>query len=254
MQPFKLALLYFALQCLPTQAFATWSVVVLDSTTRTIGIAAASCTHDVYGVGRFMPGEGVVISQAYGNRAAGTKALRMITQKRSPKDIIDTIARYDFDESLYNRQYAVITFAHYNNPYTYTGDSIADFKTNAYTAPGIAVQGNSLANPEVLEKVFDAVKKAKAQGKKLEEILMIALEVGSKYGGDGRCGDQTARSAFVLVGGPNDVDCSYLDIRVAGINKGGKNPIPILRREIDALKPKLEDNQCTEMLIIPKNE
>ena len=232
---------------------ATWSIVVLDSTTHTIGIAGASCTYNVYGIGRFMSGQGVIISQAYGNREAGTEALKMIHHEEPPSSILNQIATSEFDNELHNRQYAVVTFAHYDSPVTFTGDSIRDASVNAFTAPGISVQGNSLANEKVLYNVFKAVVQARERGDSMEDILMAGLEVGSRNGGDGRCGDQTARSAFLVVAGPEDVDCSYLDIRVIGIDKGGSNAVHHVKENVSILKKRLSKHKCTELLIVPKD-
>ncbi|HEX2204553.1 MAG TPA: hypothetical protein VHG91_14675 [Longimicrobium sp.] len=48
----------------PRTASATWSIVVMDRARGGIGVAAASCTADVHGVMRLMPGCGVLIAQA----------------------------------------------------------------------------------------------------------------------------------------------------------------------------------------------
>ncbi|MEO8402983.1 MAG: hypothetical protein ABI480_00250 [Chitinophagaceae bacterium] len=44
-------------------AFA-WSIIVVDPKTKQIGIAGASCTQGVYGIGAIYPGEGAVVVQA----------------------------------------------------------------------------------------------------------------------------------------------------------------------------------------------
>ena len=77
--------------------------------------------------------------------------------------------------------------------------------------------------------------------------------MGSKYGGDGRCGSQTARSAFVVVAGPEDVNYSHLDLRVIGIDKGGKNATKVLENAYRKRKKQLSVNDSTEVFVLPKN-
>jgi hypothetical protein len=63
---------------LTIQAKATWSVIVIDPNTKEIGIAGASCTYSVYGIGGIVPGKGAVVVQAMSNKLARNKGLQMM--------------------------------------------------------------------------------------------------------------------------------------------------------------------------------
>ena len=60
------------------QATATWSIIVADPKTKQIGIAGASCTRSVYGIGAIVPGKGAIVVQAMSNGAARLQGFRMI--------------------------------------------------------------------------------------------------------------------------------------------------------------------------------
>ena len=49
-------LLLTAFLLLSLDSFATWSIIIVDTVTGEIGIAAASCTYSVYGIGGIVPG------------------------------------------------------------------------------------------------------------------------------------------------------------------------------------------------------
>ena len=71
-------------------------------------------------------------------------------------------------------------------------------------ADGVSVQGNTLANENVLKAVYDTVMSARKSGLNIRETLMKALLAGSEAGGDKRCGEQKASSAFITVMRPGD--------------------------------------------------
>jgi uncharacterized Ntn-hydrolase superfamily protein len=64
-----------------TQLSATWSIIVIDLKTKEIGIAGASCSRSVYGIGAIIPGKGAVIVQASSNSEARRKGVQMIIAK-----------------------------------------------------------------------------------------------------------------------------------------------------------------------------
>jgi hypothetical protein len=94
---------------------------------------------------------------------------------------------------------------------------------------------------------------ARKKGLSIEEVLMIALEVGSKFGGDSRCGVQTATTAFIQIVKPSDTYCSHLFLRTGGIKKGGPNATKVIRKELNRLKKELANNKCIEVAIFPKD-
>ncbi|MEP6728246.1 MAG: DUF1028 domain-containing protein [Bacteroidota bacterium] len=103
------------------------------------------------------------------------------------------------------------------------------------TANGISVQGNTLTNENELKLILDAVQKRKDALLHVSEILMIALEEGSKSGGDSSCGKQRATSAFLTIAKP-DAKKPYLDLVIFGQAKGDQNAVN--RKKFDKWKKK----------------
>lgn len=213
--------LIFLFMFLPSTAFATWSIMILDEETKEIGIAGASCSYLVYGIGGFVPAEGAVIAQAMSNMEAKEKALGMIRRGFSQKEIMAAITDPEFDRSFPNQQYAILTFTEFDEPQTFSGENIS--KVNgALTAPGVSVQGNTLASEEVLKAAFNAA----TTGENLPAQLMLALSEGAKEGGDVRCGEQKATSAFITIVKPGDADSDkYLNLVVYGLDRGSDNAV-----------------------------
>lgn len=214
-------------------AKATWSVIVIDTKTKEIGIAGASCTMSVYGIGGIIPGKGAVVVQAMSNKAARDKGLQMILADASPEEILKAIRNPEFDPE--QQQYAVVCLNNLDKPQTYTGLETT-LASGAETAKGVSIQGNTLSNKEMLHKILEAVLKAQKESLSVQDVLMLAMEAGAEYGGDKRCGDRKALSAFLTVARPNDDPLKpYINII---INQTGDdaNPIKTLRIKFDEWK------------------
>ena len=214
--------------------FATWSIIIIDPKTHEIGIAGASCTQNVYGIGSIVPNKGAIIVQAMSNYNAHNVGRKAIISGYSPEEIITVLQQERFDPQ--HQQYAIVTLKDMQAK-TFTGDSCYAFN-GSITGQGISVQGNILANENVLKAVYEAVRKGQNDGLSLSEVLMIAMEAGSQAGGDKRCGTiQTASSAFIVVAKPEDApEKPYIKIVVKGIQKGGENAITALRKEYESWK------------------
>lgn len=183
------------------EANATWSIIIIDPVTKEIGIAGASCTYSVYGIGGIVPGKGAVVVQAMSNKSARNKGLQMILANASPNEILKAIRNPEFDPE--QQQYAVVCLNNINAPQVYTGTETTSDKGTA-TSKGILVQGNTLSNKEMLGKILAVAIKAQKASRSIQEVLMLALEAGAEYGGDKRCGDRKASSAFLTVAKPGD--------------------------------------------------
>ena len=214
--------------------FATWSIIIVDPKTHEIGIAGASCTQNVYGIGSIVPNKGAIIVQAMSNYNAHDVGRKAIISGYSPEEIITVLKQERFDPQ--HQQYAIVTLKDMQVK-TFTGDACYAFN-GSITGKGISVQGNVLANENVLKAVYEAVRKGQNDELSLSEVLMIAMEAGSQAGGDKRCDTiQTASSAFIVVAKPEDApEKPYIKIVVKGIPKGGENAITALRREYDSWK------------------
>lgn len=225
---FVIAMLYSA------NTFATWSIIIIDPNTKEIGIVGASCTYNCYGIAEIVPGKGAIIVQAMSNKEAREKGFQMIAAEASPQQIIQALRNPSFDPE--RQQYAVVTFKYYDRPITYTGVSTHPYN-GALTKPGVSVQGNTLTSESELKLIMDAVEKGRNESLPLAEILMRALEAGSLAGGDKRCGDQRASSAFIIVARPGDRK-PYLDLNIFGQGKGGQNAVDLLRKKFERWKAK----------------
>lgn len=214
-------------------AQATWSIIVIDPKTKEIGIAGASCTYSVYGIGAIIPNKGAIIVQAMSNDDARQKGLEMIMADASPEEIIKALRDPKFDPE--QQQYAVITLKYINNGATYTGKSAYESK-GTLTAKGISVQGNILTSPNEIKEIMQAALKAQKAGLSIANVLMLALEAGAKLGGDKRCGDRKALSAFITVYQPtDDKDKPFLNLVVLG-NSEDLNAVTELRKKFDSWK------------------
>lgn len=212
---------------------ATWSVIVIDPKTKEIGIAGASCTPSVYGIGAIIPGKGAVVVQAMSNYAARVKGLKMLMADASPEEILKAMMDPEFDPE--EQQYAVISLKYINKPITYTGTETNDGK-GALTANGISVQGNTLTNANDLQAILNTAIKAQKDSLAIQDVLLLALEAGSKLGGDKRCGAIKATSAFIIVAKPNDdAKKPYLKLVVNAADED-VNAVESLRKKFDAWK------------------
>ncbi len=225
----------FFIVFMSVQAKATWSLIIIDSKTGTIGIAGASCSPNCYGIGRIIPGKGAIVVQAMSNNEARARGVQMMLANASPEEIIQALRDPSFDPE--RQQYAVITMD-ILNPATYTGDSTHAYG-GALTAPGISVQGNTLTGEQVLKDVMAAVIAGQKESLSIDLILMQALEAGSDAGGDKRCGEQRATSAFITVYKKDDhAKKPSLNLNTFGQYKGGPNAVTLLRKRYDKWKAK----------------
>ena len=218
---------FLLLPCLPAKASATWSIIVLDRKTGTIGVAAASCTSDVYGILGMVPGTGVLVAQATEHQPAMREAMRLLRAGVAPDSVLEVITSAAIDSASQDRQYGIATFG--SGQVQFTGSALHDYR-GEWSADGILVQGNILAGPVVLDRAMEAIQRARAAGRPLEEVVMAGLEAGADAGGDSRCGAQRATAAFLAVAKTGDVpNWPYLTLRVVGIEKGdGVNAVDLL--------------------------
>ncbi len=226
-------LLFFLLLTIPV--FATWSIIVYDPETKKIGMAGASCTYSVYGIGGIIPGKGAIIVQAMSSPFARSKGLKMLMNDDSPQSIMEAMKHPDFEPE--EQQYAILSVKYAETPLTFSGDDIPGFK-GSLTSKNLSVQGNTLASATVLKAVYDTALQAIKDGKSIEEILMLAMEAGSDAGGDSRCGEQRASSAFLTVAkSSDDRQHPYLNLVIYG-NDEEANAVKALRKKFNGWKKK----------------
>ena len=214
------------------RAHATWSIIVIDPKTKEIGIAGASCTSSVYGIGAIVPGKGAIVVQAMSNPLARLQGFRMIMDGAAPAAILERIRNPEYDPE--EQQYAILCLSDIAHPATYTGTKSIPH-AGTLSGYGISVQGNTLTSAEELQAVYDAAVKARKDSLPIQDILMLALEAGAKTGGDKRCGERKASSAFVTVSRPGEVDKHWLNLVIYG-NDDHTHAVEALRRKFDEWK------------------
>ena len=214
-------------------ARATWSIIIIDPKTKEIGIAGASCTYSVYGIGGIVPGKGAIVVQAMSNKSARNKGLQMVLADASPDEILRAIKDPDFDPE--NQQYAIVCLRNINSPKAYTGKKTTSAK-GTITTKGVSIQGNTLSNKKMLNEILHVVLKSQKASLPIQDVLMLALEAGATYGGDKRCGDRKASSAFITVAKPyDDARHPYINI-VVNESDYATNAVKALRKRFNNLK------------------
>lgn len=215
----------------PGASPATWSIVAVDAVTNEVGSAGASCTGFVAGIVGIAPGHGVIVAQARSNSQARARGVRMLLDGASPKSIVAAVANLDFDPHFQEQQYGVAALGFERSAAGFSGAATHAWQGHA-TADGVAVQGNILTGPEVLHATLDAFQANPSLP--LAERLLLALEAGAAVGGDNRCGEQGALSAYLVVSRPEDTKDSYhVKIVVPGQKPGGSSPVRVLRQRFD---------------------
>ena len=185
----------------------TFSIVARDPETGDFGVAVASkflAAGSV--VSHARAGVGGIATQALANYSYGPDGLELLAQGLPASEVIDRLVAAD--EGRDHRQLGIVDSA--GKAATYTGKECIDW-AGGRTEDGVAVQGNILASPAVVDAMLDAYL---APGLAFPERLVGALKAADEHGGDRR----GRQSAAILVkrekggyGGNND---NWIDLRV----------------------------------------
>lgn len=187
----------------------TFSIAARSADGAYWGVAVAS---KFLAVGAVVPAAraavGAVATQAYANVAYGPNGLDLLQAGRSAQDVVEELTAAD--EQRAERQLGVVDAD--GRAATYTGDECLDW-AGGVTGEGVAIQGNILVGPGVVEAMHDAWR-ASDPSAPLARRLLVALQAGDAAGGDRR-GRQSAALLVVTdgggYGGGNDI---YADLRV----------------------------------------
>jgi Family of unknown function (DUF1028) len=220
-----LAFLAFGL-LVPSTAFATWSIIAVDLSTRRVVIASATCVNQndqfLMGVQAVVvPGKGVAACQAGVDNTHKNQMLvfQELQKGTDPKQILDLLS---VDPAFQSRQFGILDLQ---------GRSAGHSGiTNGYVSQDIqgrvpgtdiyySIQGNILRPGEV---VPNAVKAFLANKGAITDRVMAAMEAADASGGDSRCtcpapaagappspipcDSKTAHVAYILMSEPNDTD------------------------------------------------
>jgi uncharacterized Ntn-hydrolase superfamily protein len=229
--------------------YATWSIIAIDNETGEVGMAGASCTRNVRGIGEYVPGKGVVVVQAMSNDYPRELGIKMIREGATAKEIISAMRNNQYDPE--KQQYGVIILNN-DEPETYSGKQISDWN-GTMIGKDFAVLGNTLVDENVVNKAFQAY--SDAGEKHISERLMLALLAGAKAGGDKRCGKQNATSAFVTVYKPDDkISSPYINLYVYEMDPGGESAVFLLANEYERWTKYYKSNYSTQISVIPEKE
>ena len=189
---------------------ATFSIVARDPATGDLGVAVAS---KYFGVGSVVPwaraGVGAVATQARPNVAFGLAALDLLEDGISPEEALRKLIAADPGRD--HRQLAIIDAS--GRTAAHTGSECKDWAGHL-DEKNLSVQGNLLANENVLPAMVDAFQKERIlEYNELADWLLAALDAGEEAGGDKR-GRQSAAILVVREGGLFGANDRYVDLRV----------------------------------------
>jgi uncharacterized Ntn-hydrolase superfamily protein len=185
----------------------TFSIVARSDDGQSWGVAVAS---KFLAVGRAVPaarsGVGALATQANAHVGWRTAGLALLEQGRSAEE---TVERLVTEDGCTDRQLGVVDAA--GRAATHTGADCLDW-AGGFAAPGVAMQGNILSGPQVV----DAMQREwfATAGQPLSRRLLAALAAGDAAGGDRR-GRQSAALLVVRAGaGYGGLDDIAVDLRV----------------------------------------
>ena len=184
----------------------TFSIVARDPATGDLGIAIASKALAVGAVAPFArAGVGAISTQAMPNVAYGPDALARLAAGEDPEAVIAALTAAD---SMASQRQAGIVDA-LGRSASWTGSNCMVW-AGGRTAPGVAVQGNILTGPEVVDAMLAAWESSTGT---FPRRLLSALRAGDQAGGDSR----GRQSAALLVrrekGGVGGTDDRWIDLR-----------------------------------------
>ncbi|UJW77218.1 DUF1028 domain-containing protein [Rhizobium sp. SL42] len=179
----------------------TWSIVARDPETGHLGIAVASRFFAVGAAVPHMRGRiGAIATQAFVSPLYGTDGLALLSEGRSPDQIIAVLTGRD--NGCQQRQMHLIDGQGRNA--AFTGDKCIDWAGHLVD-DNVSVAGNMLAGPQVIAESLRAYKAT--SDRPLAERLLAAMDAGEAAGGDKRGRQSAALRIF------HDQDYARLDIR-----------------------------------------
>jgi hypothetical protein len=255
----------------PSPAWATWSVIAVDLSTRRVVIASATCVNrdDAFLMGVqavVVPGKGVAACQAGVDNTHANQMLvfNELQKGTDPKRIIELLSA---DPAFQSRQFGILDLqgraaGHSGLSNGYVSQDVQG------RVPGTdiyySIQGNILRPGQVVPNAVQAFLKTTGA---LTDRVMAAMDAADGSGGDSRCqcppwptdgskpafacDGKTSHIAYILMSDPSDTNgdshnngkySMYITVaqpgpdRGAGAIKDGENlnPVKTLRARYDA--------------------
>ncbi|MCK6447119.1 MAG: DUF1028 domain-containing protein [Planctomycetes bacterium] len=243
-------------------AFATWSIVVVDTKTGEVGVACATCLSGTLEqhVPLIQPGYGAAAAQSMIDATAKNRKViwNGFLAGSTPREILGLIAASD--ASFQSRQFGIVDRDH--TPETFTG-SLAGLAAGGVRGQvgslKYAIQGNVLTCSQVW---LDAEQALLNTNGDLSQKLMAAMQAAKAQGGDGRCScapqnptgcgcvtsgqKKSAHVAFIIVAREGDplgvctgaAGCAnggyWLDLEIPGVPSNPVDPVDSLQVAYDA--------------------
>jgi uncharacterized Ntn-hydrolase superfamily protein len=212
------------------QTFATFSIVAVDTVTREVGGAGASCINNSRIINDLIIGVGALHTQALYIRGNQNYAHELMFAGFAPDDIVDSLIAHDFSGNPEVRQYGIVDLTRQGASAAFTGDNCTDWAGHR-TGPTYSIQGNILLSEHIVDTMEYAFTHTTGR---LDEKLMAALEAAKIPGADTRClPNKSAISAFIRVARITDnIINPYLDLDVPSTSDA-VDPIDVLRDDYD---------------------
>lgn len=195
---------------------STFSIVACDLNEQAWGVAVASKFPAVGAVVPWARAEaGAIATQSFANTAFGPRGLRLLESGLSAEDTLSRLLAEDPDRE--HRQVGIVDS--HGGSATFTG-KVCFAWAGGSTGPGYSIQGNILANDQVVPAIQKTFLETKGE---LPERLYKSLLAGDRCGGDRR----GRQSAAIYVAKPKGGYGGYIDRWVD--YRVDDHPDPVLR-------------------------
>ncbi len=192
----------------------TFSIVALDSTTRQVGSAGASCV-DLFWAGisdpsflsELIPDTGAINTQSYYLATNQVNAREKIRAGLTPKQTLNWLDANDAENDPTIRQYGIVGFVGNSaSAEGYTGVNCFNYKnhvTGSINGMYYAIQGNILSGQAILDSMESKFRNTNGN---LSCRIMAAMQGARVVGADTRCQSDNTSSlfAFLKVSLPTD--------------------------------------------------
>ncbi len=220
----------------------TYSIVALDPETGDLGVAVAS---KFLAVGSVVPvaraGVGALATQALANVTFGPDGLAALAGGQPGPAVLAGLTGRDPGAS--ERQVGIVD-AHGGSA-SFTGHGCLPW-AGGLTRPGVAVQGNILTGPEVVESILAGFV---ASTGPLPDRLSQALLAGDRAGGDRRGRQSAALLVVRAAGGYGGGDDRWVDLRV----DDHLDPVPELIRLLGIWRILMDRPDVHDLLAIDQD-
>ena len=226
----------------------TFSIVAIDSITKEVGSAGATCgdalmwpgTPGAVLISDIIPGLGAIHTQSYWNEQNQDHAHEKLVEGYTAEEIINWLIYNDAEDNPSVRQYGAITLINESiKSSAFTGENCFNYK-NHILGENYAIQGNILLGQSILDSMESRFLNTPGS---LSDKLMASLQGAKVIGADTRCYDDqvSSLSAFLRVANsddsPNDL---YIDIIVEA-TPDFIDPIDVIQEEFYNLNLSIED-------------